>query len=113
MALAALAVTEEKKGSDMATKQKTGQAVIITTERRGVFYGRLQSYDAAKRVAVLDNAIMAIRWGTTDGLLQLAATGPTDDSKLSAVAPSIRLELCECVIGVSPAAEAAWKRAAR
>jgi small nuclear ribonucleoprotein (snRNP)-like protein len=42
----------------MATKKKTGKAVIVTTERRGVFYGRLRSYDESTRVAVLDDAIM-------------------------------------------------------
>ncbi len=84
--------------------------VIITTERRGVFYGTLSSYNEVSRVAVLSNAVMAIRWGTTEGLLQLAATGPTSESRISKAASRIRLELCECVIDVSEEAQTAWKR---
>jgi hypothetical protein len=95
----------------MAPKKKSStKHVIVTTERRGVFYGALKSYDEKARVAVLENAAMAIYWGTTNGLLQLAATGPTDKSKISARAPSLRLELCECVIDVALEAEAAWAK---
>lgn len=96
-----------------ATRRVKKRPVIITTERRGVFHGTLDSYDEGARVAVLKDAAMAIRFGTTSGLLQLAATGPTAQSQISATAPSIRLELCECIIDVTPAAEEAWKRSAR
>lgn len=92
------------------SKTKT-RPVIITTERRGVFHGQLESYEEATRRAVLTDAVMAIYWGTTQGLFQLAATGPTDSSKISSVAPRIELELVECVIDVSEEAEAAWTRA--
>jgi hypothetical protein len=92
----------------MTTKKSKLKPVIVTTERRGVFFGLLKSYDEKARVAILTDARMAIYWGTTDGLLQLAATGPTSKSKISARAPEIRLEVCECVIDVSPEAERAW-----
>lgn len=94
-------------------KAKQKRHVIITTERKGVFYGALQSYDEKTRVAVLSDARMAIIWGTTKGLFQLADTGPTGSSKISSPASSVRLELCECVIDVTPKAEAAWARIAR
>jgi small nuclear ribonucleoprotein (snRNP)-like protein len=94
----------------MAAKKKKRQ-VVVTTERRGVFYGTLESYDKTKRVAVLKDAAMAIRWGTTKGLFELCATGPTSSSKISARAPEIRLEVCECVIDCKPEAVEAWKRA--
>ena len=89
---------------------KKRQKVIVTTEHRGVFYGGLQSYDEEARVAVLTDCCMAIYWGTTDGLFQLAATGPTTKSKLSAVAPKIRLEKCVSILNVSGDAEAAWAK---
>lgn len=89
---------------------KKNRQVIITTERRGVFYGTLQSYDEAARKAVLTDARMAIYWGTERGLFQLADTGPTANSKISAPASRIQLELCECVIDVRPDAVTAWNR---
>lgn len=97
----------------MATKRNKKRQVIITTERRGVFYGTLESYDEKARTAVLSDCIMAIRWGTTDGLFQLCKTGPTTQSKLSLSAPRGRFELVECVLDVLPEAEQAWKRYAR
>lgn len=84
--------------------------VIVTTERRGVFYGTLESYDEDKRVAVLSNAVMAIYWGTTKGLFELAATGPTDKSRISSPVERIRVELCECWIEVSAPAAEAWRQ---
>ena len=93
----------------MATKTKK-RMVIISTERRGVFCGDLESYDPATRRAVLTDARMAIHWGTTRGLFQLAQTGPTNMSKISLPAPRIELELCECLIDVAGDAEAAWRR---
>ena len=83
--------------------------VIVTTERRGVFYGTLDSYDEASRVAVMTDVRMAIYWGTTRGLFELCETGPTDKSRISAPCPRARLELCEGVFDVSPDAVAAWK----
>lgn len=91
----------------MAKANQT-KSVIVTTEHRGVFYGKLKSYDEAKRVAVLDDALMVIYFGTTQGLFQLGATGPTASSKLSAKVPDIRLEKTVSIIGVSAAAEEAW-----
>lgn len=91
----------------MATK-KPLKKVIVTTEHRGVFYGSLASYDGKDRVAQLDDALMVIQFGTTRGLLQLAATGPTTSSNLSDTAPSMRLEKCVSIIDVSKEAEAAW-----
>lgn len=93
----------------MAPKKKP-KMVLITTERRGVFVGRLESYDEKARVAVVLDCRMAIYWGATNGLFQLAETGPTDKSKISAKVERVRLELCECVVDVSAAAEAAWER---
>lgn len=95
----------------MATKKAAGnKMVLITTERRGVFVGRLESYDDKTRVAVVTDARMAIYWGTTRGLFELAETGPTSKSKISAKVERVRLELCECIVDVSAAAEAAWTR---
>lgn len=88
---------------------KAKRQVIVTTERRGVFYGTLDSYDEERRVAVLKDAVMAIYWGTTHGLFQLANTGPTDKSRISQKA-NVRLEVVECIVDCSKEAEAAWTK---
>jgi hypothetical protein len=89
-------------------KTNSKRSVLITTERRGVFAGTLESYDEKARVAVLTDARMAIHWATTRGLFELAQVGPNERSKISAKADRVRLELCECVIDLSDAAKSAW-----
>ena len=85
-----------------------GQYVIVTTEKRGVFFGKLTRYDEEKKIAVLDECMMAIYWGTTKGLFELADTGPTAKSKISAAAPDIQLQLVTSVIGCSAQAVEKW-----
>jgi hypothetical protein len=58
--------------------------VLVTTQYRGVYYGRLVAHDPVARQCILTDAHMAIYWGTTDGVDQLAARGPTATSKLGA-----------------------------
>lgn len=86
------------------------RAVLVTTEHRGVFYGYAEGDTTGEQI-VLRDARMAIYWGTTRGVLQLAETGPTSTSKLSAPAPRIELRAITAVIDVAPAAEAAWRAA--
>jgi hypothetical protein len=84
------------------TKQRP---VIVCTEHRGVFFG--YAADTAGDVIHLRDARMAIHWGTTNGVMQLAETGPTRDSKLSAKA-DIEIRKITSIFNVTPAAEAAW-----
>ena len=51
---------------------------------------------------------MAIYWGTTRGVMELAEKGPNAKSKISAKA-DIELRKVTAVFEVSPEAEAAWK----
>ena len=61
--------------------------VIITTQHRGVFAGLIpDDQDLAAKAMPLKSAKMAIYWGTTKGVMQLAETGPTDKSRISAAA---------------------------
>ena len=55
--------------------------VIVCTEWKGVFFGYAE--DTSGSVVHLKNAKMAIYWGTTKGVMQLAHTGPTDKSRIS------------------------------
>lgn len=76
----------------MATRKK--RSVLITTEYRGVFFGDLKAWERGERYAVLENARMILRWGTTGGVLELCEAGVTKASghKVGSVAP--RIELC-------------------
>lgn len=81
--------------------------VIITTQYRGVYYGEL--VDQTGRECTLANARMAIRWGTKDGVDQLASTGPTKASKIGAKVSKVWLCGITSVVDCTPAAVAAWE----
>lgn len=84
---------------------KKARPVIITTEYRGVFFGYAK--DTSKDTIHLARARMAIYWGTNKGVMQLAETGPTSSSKISAQA-DIELRKITAVFEVQPEAEQAW-----
>lgn len=91
-----------------AKKKSASRQVIVTTSFRGVYYGTLSGSDATE--CVLENARMVIRWGTTDGVDQLAATGPTRDSKLGAVAPRVFIVGVTSIVDCTEAAVAEWAK---
>jgi hypothetical protein len=82
--------------------------VIVCTEYKGVFYGLAEdtSGDAIK----LKRARMGIYWGTTRGVMQLAETGPTPTSKISARA-DIEVRKVTAIFEVTPEAARAWEEA--
>lgn len=82
--------------------------VIVCTEYRAVFFGYAE--DTSKDAFKLTGAKMAIYWGTTKGVLELAHTGPTAKSKISAPA-DLEVRKVTCVIDVTPEAEAKWNAA--
>lgn len=59
-----------------------GKPVIVCTEHRGVFFGFAE--DTSGDVIDLKHSRMAVYWGTTKGVGQLANTGPTNSSKIGA-----------------------------
>ena len=90
----------------MATKKE--RPVIVTTEHRGVFFG--YATDTTGDRFALKRARMAIYWGTTGGLMQLAETGPTQTSKISARA-DLEIRKVTAVFEVTPEAAKAWEAA--
>lgn len=82
--------------------------VIICTEHRGVFYG-LATETGGSEVQ-LKGARMAIAFGTTRGVLELAETGPTSRSKISARA-DLDARKVTLVMEVTPEAAKAWEAA--
>lgn len=80
--------------------------VIVCTEYRGVFFGF--SDDTSGDVIRLSRAKMAIKWGTTRGVMQLAHTGPTSSSVISAPA-DIEVRKITAVFEVTPEALKKWE----
>lgn len=87
---------------------KGKRPVIVCTEYRGVFFGYATT--TAGDTINLERARMAIRFGTTKGVMELADTGPTKDSRISARA-DIEVRKVTAVFEVSEAATKAWEDA--
>lgn len=83
--------------------------VLVTTVHRGVFAGLIpDDQDLTAKSMPLYDARMAIRWGTTRGVMQLAATGPTPESRISLPADIPMLHDITAIFTVTPEAWAAW-----
>ena len=80
--------------------------VIVCTSHKGVFFG--YAVDTTGDVIHLKDARMAIYWGTTRGVMQLAATGPTSNSKISAKA-DLEIRSITAVFEVAPEALQEWE----
>ena len=85
--------------------------VLVTTAHRGVFAGLVDDdHDMTLRDFPLKSARMAIYWGTTLGVMQLAATGPTEKSRISAEADVPMLHDVTAVFAITPEAWEAWRK---
>lgn len=82
--------------------------VIVCTEHRGVFFGYAE--DTSGNTVHLKRARMAISFGTKRGVMELAETGPTSTSKISARA-DIDVRKVTAVFEVTPAAAEKWESA--
>lgn len=90
----------------MPTKKRH---VVVTTEHRGVFFGTLTAEDTAARTATLGDAQMCVYWSEdVQGVVGLAATGPTARCRVSRPAPSIALSGTTAVMDATPEATKAW-----
>jgi hypothetical protein len=85
---------------------KKPRPVIVCTEYKGVFFG--YATDTSSDVINLKDCRMAIYWGTTRGVMELAHTGPTASSKISAKA-DIEVRKITAIFEVTDAAEAKWR----
>ena len=91
-------------------KEAVFKSVILTTAHRGVFYAEIdEAADLTKEsLTDLKNCRMAIYWGTKKGVMQLAETGPTEASRISAKADIPVLHGVTAVFSVSDEARAKW-----
>lgn len=92
--------------SKTTAKKAIARPVIVCTEHRGVFFGYAK--DTKGETIFLDRARMAISFGTTRGVMELAETGPTRNSKISARA-DIDVRKVSAVFEVTEAAKDAWE----
>lgn len=90
------------------TSKKKSRPVIVCTEYRGVFFG--YATDTTRDTIKLQRGRMAIDWGTTKGVMELAEVGPNSKSKISSRA-DIEVRKVTAVFEVTPEAAAAWEKA--
>lgn len=86
--------------------------VLITTKHRGVFAGEIdEAQDLAAPSMPVRNARMAIYFGTTRGVMELADTGPTAKSRISAPADIPMLHDITALFAITDKAWAKWQAA--
>ena len=85
------------------------KAVLVTTKHRGVFFGYVEKdANLNKKTLSLSKARMAIYFGTTKGVMQLADTGPTEKSRIGSPADIPCLHDVTAVFNVTKEAEKKW-----
>ena len=92
----------------MSEETKT-RPVIVCTIHKGVFFGYAADTKGCQNID-LKNARMAIYFGTTRGVMELAETGPTPSSKISARA-DIEVRDVTAVFEVTEKAASKWESA--
>ena len=87
--------------------------VLITTQHRGVFFGFISEETDTSSTIIKDikNCRMAIYWGTDKGVMQLADTGPTNDSRIGAPADIEVLHDVTAIFNVKDEAVEKWMSA--
>lgn len=91
------------------TSDPTTRAVVVCTDKRGVFFGYATKTDGD--AIVLTRPRMCVYWdAATKGVLGLAATGPTSGCRITNAPPAIEVRGITAVIECSPEAVAAWER---
>ena len=82
--------------------------VVVTTNKRGVFAGTLES--AGPETVVLTAAQMCIYWSAeTRGVLGLAATGPAEGSRVGPAVPRLELSGVTAVVDMTDTAIERWR----
>ena len=86
------------------------QWVLVTTDKRGVFFGRL--IKNGESTVTLAEARNCIYWAKeTKGFLGLAVTGPIGDSRIGPAVPEIELRGVTSISRCTDEAVARWKEA--
>lgn len=87
-----------------------GRKVLVTTSRRGVFAGTVESISECRTRVVLTDVRMCVYWApSVRGVLGLTNAGPDDKCRISPAAPRAELDGVEMIADLSPAAALAWE----
>jgi hypothetical protein len=89
---------------------KKGQAVVVTTEHRGVFFGYFEKI--AADTAVLSKARNCIYWPTSvKGFIGLATSGPPNGSRVGPAVDEITLFKVTAILKATKGSITAWEKA--
>lgn len=100
----------EENEMTKAIKTKS-QAVLITTEFRGVFFGYVKNDKKLPEELTLTGVRNCIYWSNCGGFLGLAANGPNKDCRVGERVPEITVYKITSVTPVDGAAEKQWETA--
>ena len=93
----------------MKKQEPKEQAVMVTTEFRGVFFGYLTDMPVNGSVTI-KRARNCIYWSQdVRGFMGLASEGPSKNCKVGPAVSSITLNKVTAIVEVSPAAQAKWE----
>lgn len=88
------------------------QAVLVTTEHRGVFFGHVKDQDNLPAEITLTGARNCIYWSADcGGFLGLAAKGPTKGCRIGTRVDELTLFKITSVTPVTDDAAQAWEKA--
>ena len=90
---------------------KKGQAVVVTTEFRGVFFGVLEkAMNGVPKEMTLLECRNCVYWDkTTKGFIGLAANGPSRHCRIGPAAPKMLINKITSIIQCSDDAAKAWR----
>ena len=97
----------------MSTNTNNLIPCLITTDKdkRGVFMGYINPDDMDKEVVEAHDVRMCVYWNSeVKGVLGLAATGPSNQCKVSKAAKRAKLHGVTAVFELTSDAEAAWAK---
>ncbi len=87
-----------------------GKAVLVTTDKRGMFFGTLTELDAT--TATLTNVRNCLYWDTgMKGFLGLASDGPSAKCRIGPAAPTSVLFGVTSITECTAAAVTSWESA--
>jgi hypothetical protein len=97
--------------TEQAKDQAQGQPAVVTTAHRGVFFGFLApGADRAAKTVELTGSQMCVYWSSdVQGVLGLAASGPTTRCKVTRPVPRITLQDVTAVTDATGEAVKAWQ----
>lgn len=102
-----------RRRAKMATKKATPRPVMITTARRGVFFGYMEgAVPEPGQPATITNARNCVYWSSDlHGFLGLAAAGPGERCRIGPPVPELTVYEVTSITQTTAEAAKAWEAA--